>query len=152
MGKKSQYELKVKPYLADITRWLDVLTEEEIAEKLGVSDRTFLRYKKEFPELQEAIDDSKENLIKELKLSLKKAAKGYYYEEVETITEHDPDDDTEWIPRIRTQRKFAKPDVVAANMLLKNLDETWRQDDYITTQLRKKQVELQEKKIDLDSW
>lgn len=154
MGNKSKYEELVKPRLKDITKWTEDLTDAEIAERLNISRRTFATYKKEHPELREAIEKGKKVLVQQLKDTLKKKAKGFYYEEVKTVKIHNPDADAdqEWIERIEVNRKYAQPDTGAAHLLLKNLDPTWRNDDRETMDIKKKQVELQKQKLDQDNW
>lgn len=154
MGRKSKYERFVKPYLDDITKWVDEYTEEQIAEKLKIHRTTFSMYKNHYPELAQAIADGKKNLVKELKDTLKKKARGFYYEEVKTVKIHNPDDEAEqeWIERIEVNRKYAQPDTGAAHLLLKNLDPEWHNDDDATMALKKEQVELQKKKIEMDMW
>ena len=154
MGNKSKYETYVKPYLNDIKIWTESLTDEQIAEKLKVSRRSFAQYKKDYPELAQAIEDGKKKLVKVLKDTLKKKAKGFYYEEVKTIKMRNPDPDSgsEWIERIEINRKYAQPDTGAAHLLLKNLDPNWRNDDKETMDIKKKQIELQKQKLDQDNW
>jgi hypothetical protein len=154
MGNKSKYEELVKPQLKDITKWTEDLTDAEIAERLNISRRTFATYKKEHPELREAIEKGKKVLVQQLKDTLKKKAKGFYYEEVKTVKIHNPDADAdqEWIERIEVNRKYAQPDTGAAHLLLKNLDPTWRNDDRETMDIKKKQVELQKQKLEQDNW
>lgn len=154
MGNKSKYETFVKPYLKDIQVWTESLTDEQIAEKLKVSRRSFAKYKKEYPDLAQAIEDGKKKLVKTLKDTLKKKAKGFYYEEVKTVKIHNPDPDAEneWIERIEINRKYAQPDTGAAHLLLKNLDPDWRNDDAETMKIKKKQVELQQQKLEQDNW
>lgn len=154
MGNKSKYEELVIPHLKDITKWTEDLTDAEIAERLNISRRTFATYKKEHPELREAIEKGKKVLVEQLKDTLKKKAKGFYYEEVKTIKIHNPDADAdqEWIERIEINRKYAQPDTGAAHLLLKNLDPNWRNDDRETMDIKKKQVELQKQKIEQDNW
>lgn len=154
MGNKSKYEELVIPHLKDITKWTEDLTDAEIAERLNISRRTFATYKKEHPELREAIEKGKKVLVQQLKDTLKKKAKGFYYEEVKTVKIHNPDADAdqEWIERIEVNRKYAQPDTGAAHLLLKNLDPTWRNDDRETMDIKKKQVELQKQKLEQDNW
>lgn len=154
MGNKSKYEELVIPRLKDITKWTEDLTDAEIAERLNISRRTFATYKKEHPELREAIEKGKKVLVQQLKDTLKKKAKGFYYEEVKTIKIHNPDADAdqEWIERIEINRKYAQPDTGAAHLLLKNLDPNWRNDDRETMDIKKKQVELQKQKLEQDNW
>lgn len=49
-------------------------------------------------------------------------------------------------------KKYAPPDVGAAHLLLKNLDKNWRNDDAATMELKRKQVDLTQKKIEKDMW
>lgn len=154
MGRKSLYERCVKPHLEDITKWTEELTEGQIAEKLKIRPETFSRYKTMYPELVEAIASGKKNLVKELKDTLKKKARGFYYEETKITKIHNPDDESEqeWIEKIEINRKYAQPDTGAAHLLLKNLDPEWHNDDEATMKLKKEQVELQRQKLEMDNW
>ena len=151
---KCKYERFVKPHLNDIKEWTGTYTERQIAEKLSIGYRSFCRYKNQYPELAQILDDGKKKLVKELKDTLKKKAKGFYYEETKIIKIHNPDEDaeTEWIERIEVNRKYAQPDTGAAHLLLKNLDPEWRNDDKQTMDLKRKQVEIQQQKADQDNW
>lgn len=151
---KSKYDSHVKPHLDKITKWTEDLTDEQIAARLKISRKSFIEYKKAHPELVEAIEKGKKRLVVELKDTLKKKAKGFYYEEVKTVKIHNPDSEAEpeWIEKIEINRKYAQPDTGAAHLLLKNLDPTWRNDDAETMKLKKKQVEIQQQKLDQDNW
>ena len=81
MGK-SKYDSHVKPHLDKITKWTEDLTDEQIAARLKISRKSFIEYKKQHPELVEALEKGKKRLVVELKDTLKKKAKGFYYEEV----------------------------------------------------------------------
>lgn len=153
MGK-SKYDSHVKPHLDKITKWTEDLTDEQIAARLKISRKSFIEYKKQHPELVEALEKGKKRLVVELKDTLKKKAKGFYYEEVKTVKIHNPDSEaeTEWIEKIEINRKYAQPDTGAAHLLLKNLDPTWRNDDAETMSLKRKQVELQKQKLEQDNW
>ena len=55
-GNKSQYANKVKPYLADIARYIRCgLTEGQLCEYYNVSKTQWAQYKKKYPELNETI-------------------------------------------------------------------------------------------------
>lgn len=153
MGK-SKYDSHVKPHLDKITKWTEDLTDEQIAARLKISRKSFIEYKKQHPELVEALEKGKKRLVVELKDTLKKKAKGFYYEEVKTVKIHNPDSeaDTEWIEKIEINRKYAQPDTGAAHLLLKNLDPEWRNDDAETMKLKRKTVELQQQKLEQDNW
>lgn len=153
MGK-SKYDSHVKPHLDKITKWTEDLTDEQIAARLKISRKSFIEYKKQHPELVEALEKGKKRLVVELKDTLKKKAKGFYYEEVKTVKIHNPDSDAEpeWIEKVEINRKYAQPDTGAAHLLLKNLDPTWRNDDAETMKLKKQQVEIQKQKLEQDNW
>ena len=153
MGK-SKYDSHVKPHLDKITKWTEDLTDEQIAARLKISRKSFIEYKKQHPELVEALEKGKKRLVVELKDTLKKKAKGFYYEEVKAVKIHNPDSDAEpeWIEKIEINRKYAQPDTGAAHLLLKNLDPTWRNDDAETMKLKKQQVEIQKQKLEQDNW
>lgn len=151
---KSKYDSHVKPHLDKITKWTEDLTDEQIAARLKISRKSFIEYKKQHPELVEALEKGKKRLVVELKETLKKKAKGFYYEEVKTVKIHNPDSDAEpeWIEKVEINRKYAQPDTGAAHLLLKNLDPTWRNDDAETMKLKKQQVEIQKQKLEQDNW
>lgn len=151
---KSKYDSHVKPHLDKITKWTEDLTDEQIAARLRISRKSFIEYKKQHPELVEALEKGKKRLVVELKETLKKKAKGFYYEEVKTVKIHNPDSDAEpeWIEKVEINRKYAQPDTGAAHLLLKNLDPTWRNDDAETMKLKKQQVEIQKQKLEQDNW
>lgn len=153
MGK-SKYDSHVKPHLEKITKWTEDLTDEQIAARLKISRKSFIEYKKQHPELVEALEKGKKRLVVELKDTLKKKAKGFYYEEVKTVKIHNPDSEAEpeWIEKVEINRKYAQPDTGAAHLLLKNLDPTWRNDDAETMKLKKQQVEIQKQKLEQDNW
>ena len=108
MGRKSRYETHVKPFLGEISKWYEDLTEEEIAtKKLGVAVSTFEKYKKEHPELKQALLEGRQNLVIDLKASLKRKAKGFYYTETKTVKVHDFENDIDVIAKVETYKKYA---------------------------------------------
>lgn len=150
MGRKNKYETHVKPYLNQIQEWYEELDERQIAtEKLGIAVSTFENYKKKYPELREALRKGKQNLISELKTTLKKKAKGFYYEETKTSIR---EENGKSVKIIEKNKKYAQPDTGAIHLLLKNLDDSWRNDDKETMELKKKQLELAERKIEQNEW
>ena len=150
MGRKSKYETHVQPFLEQISKWYEELDEKQIAtEKLGLGISTWEKYKHEHPELVKALRDGKLNLIGELKMSLKKKAKGFYYEETKTSIR---EENGKQVKVVEKYKKYAQPDTGAIHLLLKNLDDTWRNDDKVTTELKKKQAEINERKVDQNEW
>lgn len=168
-GRKGLYDTNVKPYLKEIKEWRTVMTEQQIAEKLGIAYSTWNKYKTENVELMEALEKGRADLVTELRGALIKKAKGYQYTETKTTTEA-----VKWPPELYAalidagftpedikQSRLVKtevaikempPDVAALNLSLKNYDkENWANDPQML-ELRKKELELKERKIDADEW
>lgn len=145
-----KYEKCVKPYLEKIAEWISDYTEKQIAQRLGISEPTFIKYKKKYPELQEALIKGNQNLIEELKSIMKQAAKGYYKENVKKRIHYvgDPAKGAIESADVEINKMWYPPNVAAANMLLKNLDDTWSDNDAATRENKKKQLEIQQQKAD----
>ena len=60
----------------------DGLTDEQIAEKMGIHPSTLYDYKKKYPELSESLKKGKEVIDREVENALLKRALGYEYTEV----------------------------------------------------------------------
>ena len=150
MGRKSRYETHVKPYLNQIQEWYEDLDERQIAvDKLGIAVSTWEKYKRENPELREVLKRGKQQLVSELKTSLKKKAKGFYYEETKTCIR---EVDGRQVKTIEKYKKYAQPDTGALHLLLKNLDETWHNDDIETINMKKEQLKIAREKMENDNW
>lgn len=150
MGRKSKYESHVKPFLPQISEWISDMDEAQIAtEKLGIAVSSFENYKKKYPELQEALRNGRINLISELKSSLKKKAKGFYYDETKTTIR---EEGGKSVKVIEKYKKYSAPDVGAIHLLLKNLDPDWTNDDKTTIQLKRDQLELAKQKAESENW
>lgn len=149
MGRKNKYDTHIKPYLKKIPKWYETMTEGQIAKRLGVSVASWENYKNQYPELVECLRASKETLIEELKATLKKKAQGFYYtEKKKTIRKGGKGDEK----IIEEYDKYALPDTGAIHLLLKNLDDDWHNDDKQTLDIKRKQVELTERKIENEDW
>ena len=149
MGRKSRYETHVKPFLGEIQEWYETLTEQQIAKKLGVSVASFENYKKQYPELRGVLQNGRQHLIEELKGSLKKKAKGFYYEETKTSIRQEGGKE---IKVIEKYKRYALPDTGAIHLLLKNLDENWRNDDKPTHEMKKAKLEMEKEKAESENW
>lgn len=148
-GRKNKYETHVKPYFEKIKKWYLTKTETQIAQKLGITVQSWIKYKNQYPELRELLQDSKEDLVDELKGILKKKAQGFYYTETtRTVIK----DDGKEIKKIEERERYAQPDTGAIHLLLKNLDDDWHNDDKQTLDIKRKQVELTEQKINNEEW
>lgn len=150
MGRNNKYESHVKPRLEEIKNWYGTLTEAQIAKKLGISVCSFEKYKKTYPELVEVLQSGKELLIEELKDTLKMKAKGFHYEETKTTIKMDGNGIP--VKIIEKYKKYSAPDTGAIHLLLKNLDENWRNDDKATIDLKREKLELEKQKAEEESW
>jgi len=149
MGRKERYTSHVEPYLEEIPKWYLDLTEEQICKKLGISVQSLNRYKVQHPELVEAFRQGKEELVADLKESLKKKARGYKYEEVKTTIRRDGDRDVKVVERYE---KYAHPDTGAIHLLLKNLDPEWHNDDKRTMDMKQAQIDIARMKAEMEEW
>ena len=145
MGRPSQYNSYVKPHLDRVKAMAQTHTEEQIARALGVSPRAFFDYKKKHPELRKAIIEGRQDLCSDLRSTLIRRAKGFTYEERNTHKEGGV------VIYEDVKTKTALPDVAALNLCLKNYDETWRNDP-AEYELKKKALELQERKVEFEEW
>ena len=84
-----------------------------------------------------------------LKSALKKKAKGFYYKETKR-TIRDVDGTKTQV--VEEYEKYAPPDTGAIHLLLKNIDPNWRNDDKETMELKKRQVDIAEKKAEDANW
>ena len=149
MGRKGLYETKVKPRLNEVSEWYSDHTEAEIARSLGISVASFEKYKNEHEELREALDRGKVELIQELKESLKRKAKGFHYKETKKTIRNIDGRKTQVVEEYD---RYSPPDTGAIHLLLKNLDDSWRNDDKTTIDLKKEKIELERTKQENESW
>lgn len=151
MARPNKYQLHVEPYLDKIEQMALIMTEEQIAESLGVSYSTFRRYKGENQQLQAALKRGRKDLVLELKSALIKKAKGYEVLETNTVREAGLDGELT-VTKYEEKVKHFGPDVAAINLLLKNYDrDNWANDPQMM-EIRKKELELREKQIEENNW
>lgn len=151
----SIYDDRVKPNLDKIMKMAsDGLTQNQIADALGVNFRTLQRYIEQEDELRKAINSGREVAIKEVenamfnsaiggKVTVKKGmkVKKIIYEngrkkgEVETVEPYD-------------EEVYVKPDTQAGIFLLKNWAKDRYSQDPIMHDLKRREVELKEKLAD----
>lgn len=147
-GRPSKYESHVKPRFADIKEWLQAgATDKEIAENLGVNPKVFCKYKNDFNELKNLIDNGRKNAVQEIKAALFKRATGFTYTEKKVI-ESEKNGRT-----VEVYTKAALPDPTSALILLKHWDKAngWTADPQ-QLELKKKELELKEKRIESEDW
>lgn len=111
---------QVRDNLETISRWaVEGLTEKQIHTNLRVGKTAWERYKKEHPELMEALKKGKEPLITEIFNALVKRAKGFEYDETKTYVKIEDGKEVKYQEKTR---KYYPPDVAACSILLKNKD------------------------------
>lgn len=115
---------------ADVNDWLteegliliegwarDGLTDEQIAENIGCSNKTLYNWKKKHLPILHALKQGKEVVDRHVENALFKSAIGFQYEE-ETVTNSGA---------VVTTKKYSKPNVTAQIFWLKNRKSaTWR--------------------------
>lgn len=169
-GRKNRYETHVVPFFPQIAEWLsNGATEKQIAEKLGIAYSTWNDYKVKCPELTEILEKGRRNLVADLRGALVKKAMGFDYTETKVVKEHIemPEEirnfllesgftreQIEQANLVKTEvmNKHATPDVAALNLALKNYDKDDWSNDWQNYELRKRELELKEKKIEEESW
>lgn len=110
---KYQYWL-TKDGLTLLTAWArDGLTDEQIANNIGITPSTLYAWKGKFSEISEALKKGKEIVDIEVENALLKRAKGYSYVEKRAEMKNGR------ITKIVTVTKEVPPDVGAAAMWLK---------------------------------
>lgn len=143
---KEKYTTHILPNLDKIKEMAKTMTEEQMAKVIGVNKDTWFKYKREKPEFSDALKKGRFDLCLELKSKLIEKAKGMKLEDRKQIIEDGI------IVREEVYIKSYPPDVAAASLLLKNLDPEWHNDDKATMELKKRQVEVMEKKAEDASW
>ena len=149
MGRKRKYETYIQPYLKDITEWLGTMTEREIAHKLGVAVSTWENYKNEHPELVEALKQGRKTLADELKETLRMKAKGFHYKETKKVIRKEGGKE---LKVLEEYERYSIPDTAAIHLLLKNLDDNWRNDDAATMEIKKQKMEIEKEKAEAENW
>lgn len=149
MPRTNKYDEYVKPHLKDIRKWVLDLNERQIAEKLGITQQSLEKYKKEHPELKEALIQGRKDLVIDLKDSLRRKARGFYYTETKTTIK---DDNGKKVEVIEKHEKYAQPDTGAIHLLLKNLDEEWHNDDAFQMEMKRLQAELDRDRLEAQKW
>lgn len=94
------------------------LTDEQIAENMGIHPSTLYEWKKKYPEINESLKTGKEVIDFQVENALLKRALGYEYEEVKQIIEKDEKGKDR--KRVEKTTKVALPDTTAQIFWLKN--------------------------------
>lgn len=94
------------------------LTDEQIAENMGIHPSTLYEWKKKYPEINESLKTGKEVIDFQVENALLKRALGFEYEETKIIMEKD--DQGKERKRQEKIIKYALPDTTAQIFWLKN--------------------------------
>lgn len=148
-GQPDVYKTHVEPYLGNIREWYKTMSMQQIATKLGVARSTLCKYKKEYPELDEALTAGRDEFVEELRSAIKKRALGYDVEEVSTKEVYDIKGCTR---TVTTTKRHIPADLGSAHLLLKNLDPTWHDADMTTIKQREKDLKIKQQKADAAEW
>lgn len=124
---KNQTENNSKYWESDdgkllIASWLGRgLKNKEIAERMGISERTLSKWKKK-EELKEIFSMRRELIISKAEESLKKSSTGYFVDETKIIV------GTDGRPqRIEKTHRYVKPDMNATMFILQNMaPDVWK--------------------------
>ena len=146
-GRKSAYEITIKPRFSDISEWLkNGATEKQIADNLGVAYSTFNKYKAEKTEFAEFLKNGRKSLVIQLRGALVKKALGFSYKETKKIIVGGE------VERVEETVKTALPDVAALNLCLKNYEPDEWANDAQALKLKEKELELKREIADRDAW
>ena len=111
--------------LDEIESWArEGLSETEMCASLHISRTSWLKYKSEYPELQQAIDTGYAHSIKKVEAALFKAAVGYTFEEITTELRTDAKGVSKMVETKRV-KKEVQPNVQAIMNILKNKGRGW---------------------------
>lgn len=140
MGRPNLYFEKVEPRLAELRLWAKAgATNAEIAQALDVGYSNFCSYISKYPELKDALRESRLSGVPEIKLALYRRALGFEYEEKKISIRREDGEDRQYI---ETVKKQALPDVGAIQTFLRNYDPNFRDKDSLTNDFRKLELEL----------
>lgn len=122
MAKGKYQEWLTKEGLLKLEGWArDGLTDEQIAENIGISRQTLYDWKNRYPDISDALKRGKEIVDREVENALLKRALGYQYTETRTET-----DETGKVKTVEIVKEVA-PDVTAQIFWLKNRKpDMWR--------------------------
>ena len=117
-GRKSKYDPETTPAKAEELA-KDLLTNTQIAAKLGIHIDTFCTWQNRYPEFREAVKRGQAEANRDLVEVMKKSAKGYYVEEEETIVYLDHDKNPKSYSKV-VKKRYIPPSTTTQIFLAKN--------------------------------
>lgn len=144
MARVNKYEKNVKPHLQKIREWSAAgATMKEIAKALNIGESTLHSYKEKYPELLDAFACGRQEVICNIKAALLKKATGFYYTETrQSIRNDEKNGETVFT---ETYKRYCVPSETAAAMMLRNIDDEWRDNDNISVKFKRQENELKRK-------
>lgn len=128
-GRRGKYhEWLTEEGLLKLEGWArDGLVDKQIAENIGVSERTLTRWKEEHPSILSALKKGKEVVDRQVENALLKRALGYSHDEVTHERQYNPETgEVELVP-VKVVTKEVQPDTTAQIFWLKNRrPDKWR--------------------------
>lgn len=122
-GRKSQYDILIKPHLKEITQLVsEGYTEGSICKKFGVGKTAFCNYKNQFPELEAAVNEGRAQVESLVVNALLKIALGFM-------------DDT---------GKYHAPNIKAIQMILNNYSDTWKNMGVDEAKFKERELKVKE--------
>ena len=117
-GRKSKYDPATTPAKAEeLAR--DLLTNAQIAAKLGIHIDTFCTWQNKYAEFREAVKRGQAEANKDLVKAMEKSAKGYYVEEEETVVYLDKDKQPKSYSKV-VKKRYIPPSTTTQIFLAKN--------------------------------
>lgn len=151
MARPSKYDVAVKPHIGKIREWVQAgATNEEVAKALDIATSTLCDYKLKHKELSDAFAYGRAVVICDIKAALLKKALGFYYTESKTFVKEDEKNGA--TTYTEQTKRYCVPSETAAAMMLRNIDETWKDNDDTTVKLRKQEAELKKRVAEARNW
>ncbi|MBQ6664908.1 MAG: hypothetical protein IJM68_04890 [Synergistaceae bacterium] len=117
-GRKSKYDPLTTPALAEEYAG-ELLTDAQIAAKVGIHISTFIEWQKKYPEFSVAVKRGKEASNVALVKAMHKTAEGYYVDEEETVVYLDRDKQPKSYSKI-VKKRYIPPSTTTQIFLAKN--------------------------------
>ena len=156
MGRRDKYESHIVPHFTEIAELLsgdEKVTEGDVARQFDVGLTSWEKYKTTHDEFRQLIDAAKAKRkkakIEKYKSLMERLAEGFKYTETKKVIRN--------VDGVRTQvieeyEKYSPPNLGALHLLLKNIDENWRNDDQVTIDLKREKIALEKMKAEMNEW
>lgn len=141
----NKYELCIKPYLDKIPEWYQRMDEGQMANMLGVGRTSWAAYKKKYPEFAQCFVQGKLELVDQLYSALKRKALGFHEVSKKDVLVKGEVVTLEY-------DTYYPPDLGSIHLLLKNLDDSWHNDDKTTIELRRAELKLKQERANNENW